>query len=65
MAAYLNEYAQHSASREFLFHTARPTLQWWSGKKLADVNGRNCRAYVSWRTKQTKRGRVISEQTAS
>lgn len=64
MAAYLNEYAQHSPSREFLFDTARPTLKWWSGKKLSDVNGRNCRAYVSWRTKQTYRGKRISDQTA-
>lgn len=64
IAAYLSEYAQHSPSREFLLHTARPTLQWWSGKKLADVNGRNCRGYVAWRTRQMNGGRQISEQTA-
>src|SRR5262245_9165028 len=64
MAAYLKDYAQHSPSREFLFATARPTLQWWTGKKLADVNGRNCRAYLAWRTRQTYRGRAISEHTA-
>src|SRR5262249_50403121 len=64
VAAYLKEYAQHSPSREFLFATARPMLQWWSGKKLANVNGGNCRAYAGWRTRQTYRGRRISEQTA-
>src|SRR5262249_52020349 len=54
-------------------HTASPILQWWSGKKLSDVNGSNCREYVVWRTSQTRktRGRTssrpkvqISDQTA-
>jgi integrase len=67
VAAYLNEHAQNAQSRktrEFLFDTARPTLRWWTGKKLADVNGNNCRAYVRWRTSQSYRGRFISDQTA-
>jgi hypothetical protein len=45
VAAYLSEHARHAASaktREFLFNTARPVLEWWSGRKLADVNGKNC-----------------------
>jgi hypothetical protein len=64
VAAYLNEYAKHSHSREFLFDTARPTLHWWSGKTLSDVNGANCREYVKWRTNQIYRGKAISDQTA-
>lgn len=68
MAAYLNECAQHSPAREFLFHTARPMLEWWSGKKVADVTGGNCRKYVEWRTKQrhrrAKATKPISPQTA-
>lgn len=67
IAAYLNEYAQDVASaktKEFLFDTAAPTLRWWSGKKLSDVNGKNCRAYVKWRTSQRYRSRFISDQTA-
>ena len=64
VAAYLNEHAKYSPSRIFLFDTARPILRWWSGKKLAEVNGGNCRAYVTWRTKQSYRGKCISDQTA-
>ena len=30
-------------------HTAGPILAWWAGKKLSDINGGNCRAYVTWR----------------
>src|SRR5262245_38358515 len=68
VTAYLKEYAKHSASREFLVHTATPVLAWWSGKKLSEVNGANCRKYVAWRTSQTHRRakseKLISEQTA-
>jgi integrase len=68
IASYLKEHAQHSASREFLTHTATPVLTWWSGKKLSHVNKTNCRKYVEWRTSQTnrrsKRLKLISEQTA-
>jgi len=64
VAAYLKEYAAHSRSREFLFATAKPILQWWSGKKILNVNGTNCRRYVDWRISQTYRGRKISDQTA-
>lgn len=72
VAAYLKEHAAHSRSKSFLFHTAAPILEWWSGKTLADVNAGNCRRYVSWRTAQQKHPRVpskaakanVSEQTA-
>jgi len=72
IAAYLKDYATYSRSEEFLRHTARPILEWWSGKKLADVNGTNCRRYVAWRTSQTRRTRgksnkpkvKVSDQTA-
>ena len=72
VATYLKDYVVHSPSESFLSHTARPILEWWSGKKLSDVNGTNCRRYVKWRTSQTRRtrGRArtpkvhISDQTA-
>jgi integrase len=72
VAAYLKEYATDSPSEAFLRHTARPILEWWSGKKLSEVNGGNCRKYVQWRTAQTRRTRGkskrpkvrISDQTA-
>lgn len=72
VAAYLKDYAAHSTSAEFLRHTARPILEWWSGKKLSQVSGANCRRYVAWRTAQTRRVRGkarkskvhISDQTA-
>lgn len=67
-AAYLNEHAKHSDSRDFLVHTAGPILAWWAGKKLSDINGGNCRAYVTWRTGQAHRRakahKTISDQTA-
>ena len=72
VAAYLKDYSVHSASEEFIRHTARPILEWWSGKRLAEVTGTNCRRYVTWRTSQTRRTRgnsskpkvTISDQTA-
>jgi integrase len=64
VAAYLKDYAAQSRSREFLFATAKPILQWWSGKRIQDVNGTNCRRYVAWRISHTYRGRSISDQTA-
>jgi len=54
VAAYLKDYASHARSREFLFATAKPILEWWSGKKVRDVNGTNCRRYVTWRTSQCR-----------
>ena len=47
IAAYLKDYAVHSPSQSFLRHTAAPILEWWSGKKLSEVNGTNCRRYVA------------------
>jgi hypothetical protein len=65
IATYLKDYASHSRSREFLVHTATPIAEWWTGKTLAEVNGTNCRRYVTWRMAQPKRnGGNISEQTA-
>ncbi len=68
LAAYLNEHAKHSLSREFLVHTAAPILEWWAGKKLSDINGTSCRDYVTWRTRHTHRRararKTISDQTA-
>src|SRR5262249_33436296 len=72
MAAYVNEHAAESHSREFLVHTARPILHWWSGKRIAEVNKTNCKGYVKWRTSQWRRRHPnskkppvkVSDQTA-
>jgi hypothetical protein len=68
MACYLKEHAAHSPSKEWIGHTSQPILDWWAGKTLADVNGTNCRQYVTWRTAQTRRHgknpKPISTQTA-
>lgn len=75
LAAYLEEHVAHLASaksREHARHTARTILEWWSGKKIGEVNGTNCRKYVKWRTSQTRRTQgqskkstvYISDQTA-
>ena len=72
VAAYLKDYATHSRSKDFLFATAEPLLTWWSGKKINDVNGINCRRYVVWRTSQFKKRHArskkppvkVSDQTA-
>jgi hypothetical protein len=67
MARYLKEHAAHSPSKEWIGHTSQPILDWWAGKTLADVNGTNCREYVTWRTAQThchgKNPEPISAQT--
>ncbi len=52
IAAYVGEHAPHTAEPGFIAHTAKPILEWWSGKTLADVRGKSCRDYVSWRTEQ-------------
>ena len=72
MAAYLAGHAVTSSSKEFLFATAKPILQWWKGRRVAEVTKSNCRAYVRWRTSQhrqrhpnSKRPPVrVSDQTA-
>src|SRR5262249_10136372 len=35
-------------------------LEWWSGKKISEVNGTNCRKYVKWRTSQRRRTQTSS-----
>jgi integrase len=72
VAAYLTGHADDSPSRDFLVATAKPILKWWSGKRIAEVNKTNCKAYVKWRTSQdrrqhpnSKKPRVkVSDQTA-
>jgi len=68
VACYLKEHAASSPSREWISHTASPILDWWVDKTLADVNGVNCRGYVTWRTAQKhrhgKNPKPISVQTA-
>lgn len=68
VAAYLKEHAKNSPSRDWLFHTARPVLEWWAGKTLSDINEPNCVEFVKWRVAQTQRrakaAKPVSEQTA-
>jgi integrase len=55
----LKDHATHSHSKQSLFNASRPILKWWAGKKLDDVNGTRCRAYVRWRLAQG-----VGDQTA-
>lgn len=68
LAAYLKKHAANSPSQDWLEDTAKPIAEWWSDKRLSDVTGENCRAYVEWRTRQTskraKAGKPIAESTA-
>jgi integrase len=57
--AYLSEHAPQTKSQEFLVHTARPILQWWDVKTLAEIKGSTCREYVKWR-----RAQGVSQWTA-
>ncbi len=49
---YLKEHAPHTKSPEFIVYTARPVLEWWGVKTLADIKGNTCRDYVKWRLGQ-------------
>jgi hypothetical protein len=72
LASWLAEYVPYSPSEDWLQHTARPVNEWWRGKPLSQINGANCRAYLTWHTEQfrkqhpksTKPKVRISEQTA-
>jgi integrase len=70
MTAYLNEHAPNTASKDWIADMAADVIEWWGDKALSEVNGRNCRAYVAWRTAQpiqkaTKNpGRLVGDQTA-
>ena len=56
---YLREHAPHVAAPDFIRHTARPIVDWWGDKTLADIRGESCRRYVSWRVSKN-----VSDQTA-
>src|SRR5262245_36840269 len=70
MNAYLDEHAPTRVSKDWIADMAGDILEWWGDKPLSEVNGRNCRAYVTHRTSQrikkfTKNpGRNVSDQTA-
>jgi integrase len=59
MELYLTEHAPKTKSREFIKHTANPTIDWWGLKTLSKVNAKSCADYVTWRTAQG-----VSDQTA-
>lgn len=59
MTIYLREHAPHVANTDFLIHTAKPILDWWGTKTLADIRGQSCRDYVTWRCLKG-----VSDQTA-
>jgi integrase len=70
MSIHLREHAPTTASAYWIGDMSADILAWWGERSLAEVNARNCRAYVAWRTAQPpktckhKRGRQISETTA-
>jgi hypothetical protein len=52
MARYLQEHAPTKRSARCIADFAADILRWWGQRPLSDVNARNCRAYVDWRTAQ-------------
>jgi len=70
MSAYLAEHAPTVKSKDWIADMAADIIEWWGDKTLAEVNGRNCRDYVTWRCEQrikkfTKnKGRKVGDQTA-
>lgn len=62
VTVYLKEHAQHSVSRDFLFATAKPILEWWADFTLADINADKCRQYVEWRLKQHRKLQPVKEE---
>jgi integrase len=70
MATYLREHAPTTKSPEWIAYTAAPIIEWWAGKPLSEVTGKNCLDYVAWRTTQAikafkkRPARTISDQTA-
>jgi integrase len=67
MAAYLREHAPTRTSAAWIADMATDILRWWGDKPLSEVNGRNCRAYVEWRTAQrvvARAKRNVGVQTA-
>ena len=70
MARYLEEHAPTRPSAAWIADMAEDVIRWWGDKSLAEVNGRNCREYVAWRTTQriakfTKNeGRKVGTETA-
>lgn len=72
LTAWLIEHVPNSPSSDWLKQMIRPIAQWWVGKRLNEINGRNCRAYVAWRIAQHRRQDprskkpkvLVSDQTA-
>ncbi|HEX5957551.1 MAG TPA: site-specific integrase, partial [Hyphomicrobiaceae bacterium] len=48
MTAYLSEHAPTVVRPDFIRDTARPILDWWGTKTLADIRGKTCREYATW-----------------
>jgi len=52
---YLTDRAPLQARPEEVAQRCTALLKFWGSKTLADVNGRNCRAYATWRAKRVAR----------
>lgn len=49
LLAYLNEHAPTLARPENAAHNIKNLNKWWAGKRVGDVNARNCREYIAAR----------------
>jgi integrase len=50
LLAYASEHLPHTRAAKNAAYNVGTLSAWWSGKKLADVTARNCRAYASTRS---------------
>ena len=55
VVAYLQDNKDSPSYKDFMLPTATPIMEWWSGRRIADVNKKNCQLYVKWRTSQDKK----------
>lgn len=62
---YLRERAPYVKNESFISATTDPILTWWGGKTLADIRGRTCREYVTWRTKQRIKRRKTAQRVST
>ena len=54
MAAYLKAAQVKISFASHLTPTAKPIIEWWGDKKVAEINDVTCTEYVSWRRSQFK-----------
>lgn len=66
---YARDVAPEKRAPDALIHAVETLAKWWGEKKLSEVKGSTCRAYVDWRAgkpwaKAKRSTRTVSKSTA-